>query len=222
MGMPPLDLISPDAALCHVLREQTEVTEFTSLAEALDAWQNHLPQIVLLDTDALRNGTKKLSETLVNTPDPVSLLILGDPGKALGDDLIAETFPKPARLGNILARLQFYAQRVSQKHDLSLTLGPWLFAPRQRRLTSANKTVKLTDKESSLLEVLCATKETVPREELLATIWGYDSAIDTHTLETHIYRLRRKIQPALNDPKEGDIFHADRGGYRLNPSWLRS
>jgi DNA-binding response OmpR family regulator len=89
-----------------------------------------------------------------------------------------------------------------------ITLGSAEFSPTHRTLTSPNKTTDLTDKETALLLALYEAKEQgVSNDILLSTIWGYQEGIDTHTLQTHIYRLRQKL--------EGIEIITQEGGYRL-------
>jgi DNA-binding response OmpR family regulator len=76
--------------------------------------------------------------------------------------------------------------------------------------------VRLTDKESNILKFLYrAGGKPVPRQILLNEVWGYNSAVTTHTLETHIYRLRQKIEP---DPTNARLLLTEGGGYRLDAS----
>ena len=76
----------------------------------------------------------------------------------------------------------------------ALAIGPYLFRPGAKLLTRAQRKIRLTEKETNILKFLHAAGRTVPRETLLHEVWGYSPAVTTHTLETHIYRLRRKIE----------------------------
>lgn len=226
-----LGLVSADQILCRAVSEQLKQTEswqlatFSSLDDALAVWSDALPPLLLWDasespaTDemasffALRLGQAR--------PEPL-LLVLGAAPEAIEKIGIAEQFTRPLRLGYLLSRLQFYQRVLGRAPDIVIKLGPWDFAPRARVLQprEGGESVKLTDKEAALLEFLCAAPAPASREELLAAIWGYDARIDTHTLETHIYRLRRKVM-AL-DPAAEDVFLTEGGGYRINPSWRKT
>ena len=96
-----------------------------------------------------------------------------------------------------------------------LTFGPYRLEPQNRRLSIAGTetVIRLTEKETALLEYLGHRKAPVPREELLAAIWGYDGRIDTHTLETHIYQLRRKLDA---EGKGADLLRNENGAYCLD------
>ena len=80
-------------------------------------------------------------------------------------------------------------------------------------VTASDQKVRLTEKETNILKYLYrAGGKAVAREELLAEVWGYNAAVTTHTLETHVYRLRQKIEP---DPANARILITEAGGYRL-------
>ena len=73
--------------------------------------------------------------------------------------------------------------------------------------------VHLTEKEIAILKYLYyAGDKVVSREQLLVEVWGYNAEVTTHTLETHIYRLRKKIE---SDPSSASILVTESGGYRL-------
>ena len=82
-------------------------------------------------------------------------------------------------------------------------------------VTEDDKKIRLTEKETNILKYLYrAGGKPVARDELLAEVWGYNAAVTTHTLETHIYRLRQKVEP---DPAHARLLLTDAGGYRLQP-----
>ncbi len=94
-------------------------------------------------------------------------------------------------------------------------IGPYRFDPAAKRLIerSGARTIRLTEKEVAMLDLLWhAGGSVVPREALLAQVWGYQAGLSTHTLETHVYRLRRKIE---RDPAHAELLITELGGYRL-------
>jgi DNA-binding response OmpR family regulator len=94
-------------------------------------------------------------------------------------------------------------------------LGPYSFDAAAKRLVERGgaRTVRLTEKEVAMLELLWhAAGAVVPRDALLAQVWGYQAGLSTHTLETHVYRLRRKIE---RDPARAELLVTEVGGYRL-------
>lgn len=119
---------------------------------------------------------------------------------------------KPVRLGVLLTRVE---DALRAAEAVPVTLGPWRFDPVGRMLEDAGgRKVRLTDKEAAILEYLLQAGGVVGREALLAQVWGYSAAVTTHTLETHIYRLRRKIEA---DPVHATLLVTEAGGYRLAP-----
>ena len=96
------------------------------------------------------------------------------------------------------------------------SVGPYSFRPGSKMLTGANaRKVRLTEKETAILRFLYrAGQQPVSRETLLQEVWGYNSGVTTHTLETHIYRLRQKIEP---EPGQARLLLTDAGGYGLQP-----
>jgi DNA-binding response OmpR family regulator len=101
-----------------------------------------------------------------------------------------------------------------QSEDAIFTLGPYTFKPAVKMLlTGDDKKIRLTEKETNILKFLYrATEGVVPRDTLLHEVWGYNAGVTTHTLETHIYRLRQKIEP---DPSHASLLVTENGGYRL-------
>lgn len=141
-------------------------------------------------------------------------LILGDPAMLARLDpggIPVVSLSKPVRVGPLLGRLEQALARRSA--GTGLRIGPWRFDAAARLLEAEDGAqTRLTDKEAAILEHLHRAGGVVPRETLLADIWGYSAAIATHTLETHIYRLRRKLEA---DPANAAILITEPGGYRL-------
>ena len=123
---------------------------------------------------------------------------------------------KPVRLAVLLARLRAQLRLYDGSEDATFTIGPYIFQPSAKRLqdTKKQRRVRLTDKEAGLLKYLHRAKSAgVTRQVLLDQIWGYNANVTTHTLETHIYRLRQKIE---RDPSSPRLLITSPGGYGLN------
>jgi DNA-binding response OmpR family regulator len=119
---------------------------------------------------------------------------------------------KPFRSAELLARIRAQLRVFENSEDAVYDIGPYTFRPAGKVLleTARNSRIRLTDKETRILKHLYrAGSRVVDRSALLAEVWGYSPAVTTHTLETHIYRLRQKIDPSL--------LVTEAGGYRLNP-----
>ena len=119
---------------------------------------------------------------------------------------------KPLRLATLMAKITELLTR--RPEPVEIRIGPWLFDAGRRRLVDDGGTVvRLTDKEAAILCRLgLAVGEVVTRDVLLTEVWGYSAQIATHTLETHIYRLRRKIEVG---PGGAGLLLNENGGYRL-------
>jgi len=124
---------------------------------------------------------------------------------------------KPFRLNELLARLRAQLRSFENSEDAVFTIGPYTFRPAARLLQEPqkNRRIRLTEKEAAILKFLYrAGTRPVARQVLLNEVWGYNAAVTTHTLETHIYRLRQKIEP---DPSNARLLVTEGGGYRLDP-----
>ena len=122
---------------------------------------------------------------------------------------------KPIRIGELLARLRAGLSDI-ETGAAALTIGPYLFRPTAKLLSDAagNRKVRLTEKETAILEFLYRAGRAIGRDTLLGEVWGYNAGVATHTLETYVYRLRRKIE---RDPANAEILVTEPGGYRLLP-----
>ena len=122
---------------------------------------------------------------------------------------------KPFKFGVLLARVRAHLRSHEQSEDAVFKIGPYEFRPAVKMLvTPADKKIRLTEKETSILTCLYrAGGKPVTRDVLLDEVWGYNSGVTTHTLETHVYRLRQKIEP---DPSNASLLLTESGGYRLS------
>jgi DNA-binding response OmpR family regulator len=124
---------------------------------------------------------------------------------------------KPFRVTELSARLRAQLRVFDNSEDAVFTVGPYTFRPSAKLLleVARNRKIRLTEKEAAILKYLYrAGGRPVARQVLLNEVWGYNSAVTTHTLETHIYRLRQKIEP---DPSQARLLLTEGGGYRLDP-----
>ncbi len=124
---------------------------------------------------------------------------------------------KPFKLGVLLARLRAQLRQHEHSEDAVFTIGPFTFRPSAKLLLNdaTEDKVRLTEKETAILKFLLrAGDKVVGREILLNEVWGYNAEVTTHTLETHVYRLRQKIE---SDPSNAEILITEPGGYRLVP-----
>jgi DNA-binding response OmpR family regulator len=123
---------------------------------------------------------------------------------------------KPFRAAELLARLRAQLRVFDRSEQVVFPVGPYTFRPAKKLLHDAakNRRIRLTDKETAVLKFLYRSEAAVNRQILMHEVWGYNSTVTTHTLETHIYRLRQKIEA---DPTNPALLVTEGGGYRLRP-----
>ena len=122
---------------------------------------------------------------------------------------------KPLRMGELLARVHTQLRQLKASDDARFELVDLNFVPANKMLHNIDcgRMQALTEKETTILKFLyCAYPKAVTKDEILAEVWGLRNGLTTHTLETHIYRRRQKIE---ENPSEAQILLTDEGGYRL-------
>ena len=219
-------LVDDDDDLREALAEQLIITEDFEVFEAgtgTDAMEkvkaSHFDLIILdvglPDTDG-RELCRLMRKQGVKAP---VLMLTGhdsDADTILGLDAGANDYvTKPFKFPVLLARIRAQLRQHEQSEDAVFALGPYTFKPAMKTLvTEDEKKIRLTEKETNILKYLYRAPEgVVPRDVLLHEVWGYNAGVTTHTLETHIYRLRQKIEP---EPSNARLLVTESGGYRLN------
>jgi DNA-binding response OmpR family regulator len=146
----------------------------------------------------------------------------GEPDIVRGLDAGANDYiTKPFRVNELLARLRAQWRAFDNSEAAALALGPFICRPAKKVLHDPvkNRRIRLTGKEVEILKYLYRSADhRVEREMLLHAIWGYSAAVTTHTLETHIYRLRQKIE---SDPRFPTLLIFDRGSYQSSDRGFR-
>jgi DNA-binding response OmpR family regulator len=141
-----------------------------------------------------------------------------DADTVLGFDSGADDYvTKPFRFAVLLARIRAHLRQFESSDDATFRIGQYTFQPSSKHLINdKGGKLRLTEKETAILRYLYrAGQNVVTREVLLREVWGYNSNVTTHTLETHIYRLRQKIE---RDPAHAQMLVTEAGGYKLMPS----
>ena len=214
-----------DEDLCIALTEQFLANgEFTiewALCdkEALEYLYSHHVDAIVLDTNLPGKDTQELCRTMRKQGLKCPIILVGDDNSISnmisGFDIDANDYlRKPFKFSVLLAQIRSQLRGSFQSEDVNLALGPYLFSPVQKYLMKEDgQKIKLTDKETSILNLLLRAEcALVQREVLLHEIWGYNRDITTHTLETHIYRLRQKIE---QDPANSRFLVTEAGGYKI-------
>lgn len=220
----------------RVLLVDDDATLRTSLAEQLAAEGDYLPveaatcaegrakareglyEFMILDVGLPDGDGRKLCRELREdgVTCPIILLTAKDSDADMIEGLESganDYVAKPFRFAVLMARIHAHLRSHEQSEEAVYRIGPYTFRPSAKvLLDSQGKKIRLTEKETNILKFLYRSGDTVARETLLHEVWGYNPAVTTHTLETHIYRLRQKIE---NNPGQAQILVTESGGYRL-------
>lgn len=220
-------IVDDDTDLREALAEQLELHEEFRAAQAATATdglrmaRESRADLILLDVDLPdmdgREACRLLRKDGVRTPVVMLTGADTDADTVLGLDAGANDYvTKPFRFAVLLARIRAHLRSHEQSEDAVFRIGPYEFRPANKLLIGgAGKKVRLTEKETNILKYLYRSgAHPVSREELLTEVWGYNAGVTTHTLETHVYRLRQKIEP---DPANARLLVTEAGGYRLQP-----
>lgn len=198
-ALPRLLVVASDPSLAEAIAAHLDPPMAVNRVADLAAAASGACDLILIDQAAAGEAPCRFLRC-AGVVGPLALL--ASPGTVDPDaDLL---LTKPLRLAGLGGRLVDLLARP--------VLGGWRLDPERRVLSAgAEQVVRLTDKEAGILSRLGrAAGQVVSREELLADVWGYSSAIDTHTLETHVYRLRRKLTD-----EAAACLQTEAGGYRL-------
>jgi DNA-binding response OmpR family regulator len=221
-------IVDDDAALRQSLAEQLELNdEFVTVecdnaAQVLNIVEAERFDAVLLDIGLPDMDGRELCGVLRRKGIHVPIMMLTasdtDADTVLGLESGADDYvTKPFKLSVLLARLRAHLRQSEHSDDAVLTIGPYSFRPSAKLLTEpgGRRKVRLTEKETAILKYLYrAGDRVIGRDTLLGEVWGYNAGVTTHTLETHVYRLRQKIE---RDPASAQILVTEPGGYRLIP-----
>jgi len=221
-------IVDDDPALRHSLAEQLEqhgefsAVESDTAMEALATAGRERFDAILLDIGLPDMDGRELCRRMrgAGVSAPIVMLTAADSetDTVTGLDAGANDYvTKPFRVSVLLARLRAHLRQSEHSDDAVLTIGPYTFQPGAKLMIDggARKKVRLTEKETAILKYLYrAGDRVIGRDTLLGEVWGYNAGVTTHTLETHVYRLRQKIE---RDPAHAEILITEPGGYRLMP-----
>ena len=220
-------IVDDDDALREALKDQFSLHEEFSVSDAptatagVKALKADQADLVLLDVNLPDMDGREACKLMRRNgyKGPVVMLTGegSDADTILGLDSGANDYVvKPFRFAVLLARIRSHLRQHEQSEDAVFQVGPYQFKPASKMLLREdNKKIRLTEKETSIIKFLYrAGEQPISRETLLQDVWGYNAGVSTHTLETHIYRLRQKIE---RDPSHAEILVTEGGGYKLIP-----
>jgi DNA-binding response OmpR family regulator len=218
-------LIDDDADLREALADQLMMMEEFDVYEAEDGNRGverakaEMHDLIILDVGLPdmdgREVCRLMRKQGVKCPVIMLTGLNTDSDTILGLDAGANDYvAKPFKFPVLLARIRAQLRQHEQSEDAVFAIGPYSFRPGAKVLIDENeRKVRLTEKETNILKFLYRSNgRTVERDVLLREVWGYNAGVTTHTLETHIYRLRQKIEP---NPSNASILLTEAGGYRL-------
>ena len=219
-------IVDDDQALSQSLAEQLHMYEefatgaASSGRAALDAVKTGGFDLILLDIGLPDMDGREVCKLMRRAGVAVPIIMLtaadSEADTILGLDSGANDYvTKPFRLGALLARIRAQLRQHEHSEDATFSIGEFTFKPASKLLVRPSGTgkIRLTEKEAAILKYLYRARDRViARDVLLSEVWGYNANVATHTLETHIYRLRQKIEAEPSDPR---LLVTEGGGYRL-------
>lgn len=218
-------IVDDDEDLRFALAEQIEqqddlkVSQAASAAEGLAAAKDGKAALILLDVHLPdmdgRDVCQQMRRDGVRAPIVMLTAADTDSDTLQGFGSGANDYvTKPFKFSLLLARIRAHLRTFEQSEDAAFQIGPYEFRPSMKLLVNPQqKKIRLTEKETNILKYLYRNgAKPVGRDELLREVWGYNSGVTTHTLETHVYRLRQKIEPDAQSPR---LLLTETGGYRL-------
>jgi DNA-binding response OmpR family regulator len=203
------------------LYEEFEILQEGTATKGIQSVRNGMVDLLIMDVGLPDMDGREAVKLLRKNGFKAPIIVLTgqdtDSDTILGLEAGANDYvTKPFRFAVLLARIRAQLRQHEQSEDATFAVGPYTFKPSQKLLVDQRGgKLRLTEKEAAIIKYLYrAGQKVVTRDILLEEVWGYNSGVTTHTLETHVYRLRQKIE---RDPPNAEILVTESGGYKLVP-----
>ena len=220
---PHIMLLDNDPDFCSIVIDQLQidnefiVSHYDKIRDAVQTIAPSQIDLILVSSVVLRRETNEIIDLLGKAQKNTPVILLqknsnnSEETHSANFQYIIKT---PFRISTLITSIIKCINNSEHGDNNKISIGPYLFIPKRKVMLNDNLEIRLTDKETAMISYLYfSVSDVVCRDELLHAIWGYSPDVNTHTLETHIYRLRQKIE---QNPSKAEIIVTEERGYRLN------
>ena len=176
------------------------IYDFKILYEILIELENHINFNLI--------NIKKLSDFNFKTKD--NYIIISGRKQNIENQIIIDQFPIDINKFIELKNIKFLKKKYNQQSEIDL--GTYKLNLNSRKILNKDKSLDLTERESNIIIFLNNSKTPVKISKLQTEVWGHNSKLETHTVETHIYRLRKKINDIFSD---SNFIKSSKLGYTI-------
>ncbi len=219
---PHIMLLDNDPDFCSIVIDQLQidnefiVSHYDKIREAVQTKAPSQIDLILVSSVVLRRETNEIIDLLGKAQKNTPVILLKDNSDNFEEAHLVNVqyvIRTPCRISTLITSIIKCINNFEQGDNSKISVGPYLFIPKRKLMLNDNLEIRLTDKETAMISYLYfSNSDVVCRDELLHAIWGYNPDANTHTLETHIYRLRQKIE---KNPSKAEIIVTEERGYRL-------
>ena len=182
-------IILGPSSFISTLDELKPFLKFNSLSDNI----NDKHDIIIIHNEVLKDNTKN---NFIEKSNAIKIYASKRKDVSNNYDAYLEL---PANLKELNAAVENIAARSKFTKNSSIKIKNYLLNKNEKKLYKLNESVTLTEKEIQLLELFLEKKEAISKENILSAVWNYSEDANTHTVETHIYRLRKKINDKFMD-----------------------
>jgi len=218
-------LFEPDGLLKNTLLDQVSLNKDFEINEASDlkAIQYQLNKssfdLIIMGTDKKAYSFSSIGKFIKEVEIINIILFMIEARTSETSSFIESTekhyfIEKPFRINHLNKKISTILAKISNSHEVTYKIGPFIFLPLKKILVLGEKIkVELTEKEVAILKCLISSSgEAVDKDTLLKQVWNYSPNVTTHTLETHIYRLRQKLEIDSSIPR---LIISKDGGFTI-------